>query len=80
MNDSSNLSDAMEDALKRRANLQHTEPTLREVAGATKGAVHRLRLALGAAGLVKSTAGAMRGLGMGRRRRKIMYDSEANGA
>lgn len=61
-----------EDALKERAGLDHTEPTLREIAGATKDAAHRLRFLLGAAGLAQQTAGVVRQVGRirgGRRRR-----------
>lgn len=51
----------VEDALKERANLQYSEPTLREMAGATKSAVRRLRTVLGAASVANYAAGAVRG-------------------
>lgn len=44
----------VEDALKERASLEYTEPTLREAAAASKVAIQRLRMALGGASLMST--------------------------
>lgn len=53
--------------MKVRAQLQHTEPAVREMAGATKTAAQRLRVALASArlasGMAAVAAGIQRGTG-----------------
>jgi hypothetical protein len=52
----------MEGALKQRAELGYTEPTLQQMAGATTVAVRRLRAMLGAAGMANGAARMVRRL------------------
>lgn len=44
----------VEDALKKRAALGYTEPTLQEAAAASKVAIQRMRMALGGASLMST--------------------------
>lgn len=71
------LSDALEGALKQRAELQHSEPTLREMASATKGAARRLRGALGATRIAASAVVAARNLQSQRQNGAALYEPEA---
>lgn len=73
------FAEVLEHALKERAKLDYTEPTIREMAGATKVAAKRLRLALGAAGAVNGAAGRLRRVQEGTRRREY-FDPDSNGA
>ena len=67
---------ALENALQERAKMQYSEPSVQEMAGATKVAVKRLRTALGAAGVL-STAARLR---RARPRALESVDADASGA
>eukprot|EP00887_Chlorella_sp_A99_P002084 scaffold21.g2084.t1 len=62
--------DVLEGALKERAQLRHTEPAVREMAGATQSTAQRLRAALAAARLASYAAAATSGLRSGRHSRE----------